>query len=453
MKVIVIGNGKVGKSLVEQLSNEGHDVTVIDKKLNRLEVLNNSSDVLCLQGDGININTLLEAGVDTADFVISTTSSDELNIVSSLLAKSRGAKHTVARIRSKEYADQANFIKKDLSVDYVINPELQTAKDIANQFRFVGDFKVESISARGIVDIISFKLEKTFSFVGLSLSKINAIYGIQMLVCAVQRNDKVIIPSGDFVLKENDTIYIMASYKEINRIIRLFDIKGKMYNNVLIVGASKLSYYLACELIKMNLKVKIIDNDLEACETMAEQLPKATIIHGDASNQLTLDEEGAFDSEAFILLTGNDELNILLSLYAKAKNVKKVITKVNQTGFSELVKTLGLNNIFSPREIITNHIISYFRSIQRGSGKGNAISVHRLVKNEVEAVECLIDNNFKYINIPLKDINLQNDILIAGVIRNNEFIRANGNTTLNVGDVAIILSLKKKITKLEDIIK
>lgn len=451
MKVIVIGNGKVGKSLVEQLFEEGHDVTVIDKKLERLEVLNNTSDVLCIQGDGININTLIEAGVETSDFVISTTSSDELNIVSGLLAKSRGAKHTVARIRSKEYSDQAKFIKKDLSIDYVINPELQTAKDIANQFRFVGDFKVESLSSRGLVDIISFKLEKSFKIVGLTLSQINTQYGIKMLVCAVQRKDRAIIPSGDFLLCENDIIYIMASYKEINTIIRLFDIKDKQVDSVFIVGASKLSYYLSKELLKMNLSVKIMDHNLEACENMAEQLPEATIIHADAGNQQILEEEGAFNSGAFISLTGNDEMNIILSLCAKAKNTKKIITKVNQFGFMELVKTLGLNNIFSPREVITNHIISYFRSIKRG--EGSAISVHRLVSNQVEAVEYLIDDNFSYINIPLKDLNLQKDILIAGVIRKNEFIRANGNTTLNKNDVVIILSLKKKITKLEDIIK
>lgn len=452
MKVIVIGNGKVGKSLVEQLFEEGHDVTVIDKKLDRLESLNNTSDVLCLQGDGINIDTLLEAGVETSDFVISTTSSDELNIVSGLLAKSRGAKHTVARIRSKEYSDQAKFIKQNLSIDYVINPELQTAKDIANQFRFVGDFKVESISARGLVDIISFKLEKSFSFVGLSLSQINSTYGIQMLVCSVQRKDEVIIPSGDFVLLEGDIIYIMASYKEINKIIRLFDIKDKRVDSVFIVGASKLSYYLAKELLKMNLSIKIMDNNIEACESMAEQLPEATIIHGDAGNQLTLEEEGAFNSGAFISLTGNDEMNIILSLYAKAKRTKKVITKVNQLGFTELVKTLGLNNIFAPREVITNHIISYFRSIERGK-EGSAISVHRLVSNQVEAVEYLVDDNFKYINTALKDINLQKDILIAGVVRENEFIRANGNTKLIKNDIVIILSLKKRITELEDIIK
>lgn len=452
MKVIVIGNGKVGKSLVEQLFEEGHDVTVIDKKLDRLESLNNTSDVLCLQGDGINIDTLLEAGVETSDFVISTTSSDELNIVSGLLAKSRGAKHIVARIRSKEYSDQAKFIKQDLSIDYVINPELQTAKDIANQFRFVGDFKVESISARGLVDIISFKLEKSFSFVGLSLSQINSTYGIQMLVCSVQRKDEVIIPSGDFVLLEGDIIYIMASYKEINKIIRLFDIKDKRVDSVFIVGASKLSYYLAKELLKMNLSIKIMDNNIEACESMAEQLPEATIIHGDAGNQLTLEEEGAFNSGAFISLTGNDEMNIILSLYAKAKRTKKVITKVNQLGFTELVKTLGLNNIFAPREVITNHIISYFRSIERGK-EGSAISVHRLVSNQVEAVEYLVDDNFKYINTALKDINLQKDILIAGVVRENEFIRANGNTKLIKNDIVIILSLKRRITELEDIIK
>lgn len=450
MKIIVIGNGKVGKSLIEQLQIEGHDITVIDKKISKLEELNNSSDVLCINGDGVNVDVLLESGVSNADLLISVTSSDEFNIVSSMIAKKLGAKNVVARIRSREYIKQRRFIKRDLNIDFVINPELRTAKEIANQFKFVGDFKVESFS-KGLVDILSFKLDNENKLNNLSLFEINKKYNVKMLVCAVERGSEVFIPSGDFNLTSGDIIHIIAANKDIHKIIEIIGKDDEKTNSVIIIGAGKITYYLANELFKLGLDVKIIDSDLNVCEEMAELLPKATIIHGDATNQNLLEEEGLYNLDAFISLTGNDEINIILSLYAKTKKIKKIITKVNQGTYSDLIKDLGLTNIFTPKEVITGNIITYVRSLDN-VGKNSADSIHRLVSNKVEALEFTINSSFNKCNIPLKNMKLANNILIAGVVRKGEFIIADGNLELKENDSIIVISNKKIINELNDIL-
>lgn len=446
MKVIVIGNGKVGNSLISQLILEGHDITVVDKKLSKLEELNNTSDVLCIHGDGLDLEVLKEAGVENSDLVISVTSSDELNIVCSMLAKSYGAKYVVARIRSKEYAKQRKFIKEDLNIDFAINPEMRTAKEIANQFKIVGDFKIESFS-KGFVEILSLDLKDGDSFVGLKLSEIKT----NLLVVSVERGEDVFIPSGDFKLESGDKIHIVSSSKNIHNIVDLFVENEKRPKSVSIVGASKLTYYLVQELLKMNIELKIIDSNLETCEKMSELVPSATIIHGDATNQTLLEEEDIFNSDVFIALTGNDEINIILSMYAKNKKINKIITKVNNSTYIDLIKDLGIKNIFSPREVITNKILAYVRSIAN-IGAISAESVHRLASNKVEALEFKITKDFKYINIPLKDLSLIKDILVAGVVRKGEFIVANGNLSLEIGDMVIVIAVKKKISSLNDVI-
>lgn len=451
MKVIVVGNGKVGNSLVRQLQSEGHDITVIDKKMARLEELNNNSDVLCLNGDGIDEKVLLEAGIQTADLVIAVTSSDEFNIVCCMLSKRLGAKSVVARIRGKEYAKQGNFIRRNLNIDYAINPELRTAKEIANQFKFIGDFKIESVS-KGLVDILSFKLEEGNKLIDLKLSEIYTNYAIKMLVCAVERENEVFVPSGNFKLAKGDMLHIIAGNKEIPKIVNIVDNKCEdITSSVVIVGGGKISYYLCQELIKMGLDIKIIDSNLQVCEEMAELLPQATIIYGDGTNQTLLEEEGIINTDAFVSLTGNDEINIILSLYAKTKKIKKIITKVNQGTYSELIKELGLNNVFTPRDVITGNILTYVRSIENGV-QISADAVHRLASNKVEALEFKVNETFTHTGITLKDLKLASGIIVAGVVRKGQFIVADGNLSLEQNDSVIIIAVKKRISNLNDIL-
>lgn len=447
MKVIVVGNGKVGKSVIEQLYTEGHDITVIDKKMQGLEETNNSLDVLCINGDGIDNEVLIEAGVPNADLVIAVTSSDELNIVCSMISKNLGAKNVVTRIRSKEYAKQGQFIKKNLNIDLPINPELRTAREIANQFKFVGDFKIESLS-KGLVEIVSFRLNENNKLVGLKLNEISK----NILVCAVERQDDVFIPSGDFKLEKGDRIHIVFSGKNLNDIYSILGENEKRAKSAFIVGAGKITYYLSKELLKLGMEIKIIDSDLCVCENMAELLPESTIIHGDATNQVVLEEEGVFDSDSFVALTGNDEINILLSLYAKNKNVNKVIAKINNTSYGNLVKDFGLTNVFTPKDVITDIILTYVRAIEN-SEEIAADTVYRLVSNKVEALEFRVLDNFKGIGIPLKELKLLKDIIVAGVVRKGDFIVADGNLSIELNDRVIIISFNKRLHNLNDIIR
>ena len=438
MKVIVVGNGKVGKSVIEQLYTEGHDITVIDKKMQILEEINNSLDVLCINGDGIDNEVLIEAGVPNADLVIAVTSSDELNIVCSMMSKNLGAKNVVTRIRSKEYAKQGQFIKKNLNIDLPINPEFRTAREIANQFKFVGDFKTESLS-KGLVEIVSFRLNENNKLVGLKLNEISK----NILVCAVERQDDVFIPSGDFKLEKGDRIHIVFSGKNLNDIYSILGGNEKRAKSAFIVGAGKITYYLSKELLKLGMEIKIIDSDLCVCENMAELLPEATIIHGDATNQVVLEEEGVFDSDSFVALTGNDEKN---------KNVNKVIAKINNTSYGNLVKDFGLTNVLTPKDVIIDIILTYVRAIEN-SEEIAADTVYRLVYNKVEALEFRVLDNFKGIGIPLKELKLLKDIIVAGVVRKGDFIVADGNLSIELNDRVIIISFNKRLHNLNDIIR
>ncbi|CAM3169498.1 Trk system potassium transporter TrkA [Streptobacillus felis] len=450
MKVIVVGNGNVGNSLIEQLQSEGHDITVIDKKISNLEDLNNKSDVLCINGDGINEAVLTEAGVKDSDLLIAVTSSDELNIVCCMLSKRLGVKNVVARIRGKEYAKQRDFIKRNLNIDYAINPELRTANEIANQFKFIGNFKIDTLS-KGLVDVLSFRIEEGNKLIDLKLSEIYKNYSIKMLVCAVERENEVFVPSGDFKLEKGDMLHLISSNKEIPKIVGIIDSSEQITSNVVIVGGGKISYYLCNELIKMGLDIKVIDSDIHVCEELAELLPQVTIICGDATNQTLLEEEGILNTDAFVSLTGNDEINIILSLYAKTQNINKVITKVNQPTYLQLVKKIGLDNVFTPRDVITGSILKYVRSI-KNKGQISADSVHRIVSNKVEALEFKINETFNYTDIPLKDLKLEKGIIIAGVVRDGQFIIADGNLSLKHFDTIIVIAIKKRITNLNDIL-
>ena len=447
MKLIVVGNGKVGQSLIRQLYSEGHDITVIDKKIERLEEINNELDVLCINGDGVDNDVLIEAGVENTDLVIAVTSSDELNIVCSLISKKLGAKHVVSRIRSKEYIGRYKFLKEDLNIDLPVNPELRTAKEIANQFKFVGDFKIDTF-AKGLAEMLSFRLSKGHPLIGRKLIDIDD----RILVCAVEREESVIIPSGDFKLERGDKLYIILPSKYVVNIQDLIGTEERNNKSVLIVGGGKITYYLCKELLKYGMDIKIIDNNKEVCENLAEIFPSITIIHGDATNPTVLEEEGIFDSDTFIALTGNDEINIILSLFAKAKKLNKIISKVNNNSYNNLIKDYGLTNIFSPREVITDLILTYVRTVEN-IGFASADYVHRFVNNKVEALEFQVPDNFKYIGIPLKNLILEKDILVAGVVRNGEFIVADGNLDIKEKDRIMIISFEKKIKDLRDIIR
>lgn len=452
MKVIIIGLGKVGTNLIEQLNKEGHDICVIDNDFETLEEINNTLDVLCVHGNGVDMDVQLEAGVKEADLVIATTPTDDLNLISCLLAKKHGAKKVVARVRNPEYYNQIYFIQKDMGIDYIINPEFQTSIEIARQFRFPSAMNIETF-CKGRVEMVEFLLKDDSKLAGMRLSEIYQSFKIKLLICVVQRGEEVFIPRGDFLLQGGDRIHITATHQEIANFAKRLNIIDEIVKNVLIIGGGRLTYYLAMQLLKMKMRVKIIEMDEKRCEDLSELLPEATIILGDGTNEELLHEENLNMADAFVTLTGLDEENIILSLYAKSQGVPKIVTKVNQHTYKNMVGGLGLETVISPKDVITNHILTYARGLENSTGSTDIESLYLLVKNRVEAVEFIVHDDLPFLNVPFKDLRIKPNVLVASLVRGGQVIIPDGNSSIQKGDKVIIVSLEAGLIDLSEILE
>ena len=452
MKVVVIGNGKVGRTIVEQIRQEGHQVVVVDNDSEVVEDIINELDVTGIVGNGASYDVLKEAGVDKADLVISSTNSDETNILSCLIAQKIGADATVARVRSYEYSNQLNIIRDGLGITMPINPESETANEITKILNFPEAIRVDSF-ANGHVDLVELFIPEGNQLIGQSLLSIYQKYQIKVLVCAVVRGEEVIIPTGSFTFQAKDKIYITASSRSTLRsfLTKVGLIESKL-KSVMIVGGGKISAYLGKELLKNKLDVKIIEEDRERCAELSTLLPDATIIHGDGTDQEVLLEEGLLYTDAIVCLTGSDEENIIVSMFAEQQHVKKIITKVNKASLVGLMESVSLASVVSTKEITASKIISYIRSVKNKRGN-NVITLHKLVNNKVEALEFLVKNNKKLIDIPLKDLKLKENILIAAIIRKNEVIIPSGNDVISVDDKVIVVTTNQFLDELNDILE
>ena len=451
MKIIVIGDGKVGRTIVEHTSKEGHEVTIIDKNPKVIEQLVNKFDIMGVCGNGASYEIQKSAGVGKADLVVATTSSDEVNILSCIVAKSLGAPSTIARVRSYEYNSQIDILQKTLGITLIINPEYETAKEISNIINFPEAIRIDSF-ANGHVDLVELYIPENSPLIDLSLSMIHTKYQVSILVCAVQRGDEVIIPDGNFVFKAKDKIHITASRNNIKSFLKKLGLIESKLQSVMIIGGGKISLYLAEELIKSKYQVKIIESDYDRCLELSELLTDATIIHGDGSDQILLQEEGINETDAVVCLTGLDEENIIMSMYASKQNVHKIITKVNKSTLFNLLETIDMASIVAPKEITSARIISYVRATSNKRGS-NVETLYKLVNNQVEALEFIVKDNKKLVNIALKDLKLKRKILIACIIRDNEVIIPSGNDMiLNNDRVIVVTTADKCLTELSDIL-
>lgn len=452
MKIVIVGDGKVGGTIANQLSLEGHDVIVIDNNAAVLSQSGNTMDVFCIEGNGATASVLKDAGVQNADVLIAATSADEVNMLCCLLGKKLGAKHTIARVRNPEYFAQMNLIKEELGLSMAVNPELAAATEISRLLRFPSAIKIEPF-ARGRVELVELKIPANSPLDGMPLWAIYKEFQVKILICAVQREGEVIIPSGDFVLKSGDKINVTASHIEISNFFRTIGIFRSGVKSVMIIGGGRIAYYLAKELNAIHVKVKIIERDLKRCEYLCEMLPDSVIIHGDGTEKDLLHEEGLEKTDAFVTLTGMDEENIIVALYAKEKKVSKVVAKVNKISFYEIMDNLNIDSFISPKTIAAQNIVRYVRAMKNSMRSNNVVTLHTMINDQVEAVEFKVKEDSSIVGIPLKNFKRRDGLIVASIIRGTQIIIPSGNDTIEKGDNVVVVTTKKHLTDLNQIQK
>ncbi len=453
MNIIVAGCGKIGKAIIATLCSEGHDVTVMDKSAETVSEITNIYDVIGICGNSADCETLEEAAVESAELFICVTGSDEMNMLSCFLAKKMGAKHTVARIRNPEYNDRSlGFMRQQLDLSMSINPELLVAQELYNILKLPSAFKVEYFSRRNL-EMIEVRLKSESPLCGKKLSKLREKQNVEFLIGAVLRGGKVIIPDGSFELQAGDVISIAAAPTDMQKLLKGLGILKKQARSVMILGGSKTAYYLAKMLLSSGNEVKIIEKDAARCEQLSEILPKAVFINGDGSQQELLLEEGLRSLDAFVALTGMDEENILISIFASNQNVPKVISKVNRDEMVKMAENLGLDCIVSTKSITSDIILRYTRALKNTLGS-SIETLYKIMDGKVEALEFKVHPDSKLLGVPIKELKIKPGILIAGIIRaGKKTIIPKGDDMIMQGDRVIILSAEYRISRLSDILR
>ncbi len=452
MKIIIVGCGKIGTSILESLVGEGNDVVVVDDSPAVIDEVSNIYDVMCVCGNGADTETLEEAGVSKAELFVAVTNSDELNMLACFVAERMGAKHTIARIRNPEYNDQSlDFFKKQLNLTVSLNPEWMAAQELYNILKMPAAVNIEKFSGRNL-EMLEIRLKPNSILDGMNLIELRRQYKAKFLICAVQRGEEVYIPDGNFVLKSGDKIGVTASPSEMNRLLKMWGLIQKSAKNVTILGASRIAYYLAKRLISNGTEVKVIDQDEKRCLAFASMLPEAVVLHGDGAEQELLLEEGIDSTGAFVALTGKDELNILISIFAGSRNVPKVIAKVNRKELATMAENLGLDTIISPKKIVSDVLARYARALKNTVGS-NIETLYKLMGGSVEALEFNVSQDFKGANIPLKELALKPNILIAGIIRGRKAIIPSGDDVIIPGNRVVVIVSGQQLLDLSDILK
>lgn len=451
MKIVIIGDGKVGHKLTTQLSEEDYDVVLIDQNEGKLKEALNRLDIFCITGNGADVEVQKEADVPHADLVIACASTDELNMLSCLLAKRLGARHTIARVRNPVYFRQMSLLKEDLHLSMAINPELTAANEIARVLLLPETSKVETFM-KGRVELVEFNIREESRLIGLSLAEVYQKFQIKVLVCAVKRGCEVYIPDGSFVLQKGDKMHIAAAHRELESFFKALGKKVLKVKKVMICGGGHVCFYLALQLLQVGMQVKIIEKDEKRCESLCELLPKATVIHGDAADHELLMEEGIREADAVVALTGMDEENIIMSLFAKTQGVGKVVAKVNEDSRAQMVEEMGIDSTISAKSATADAILSYVRARKNSYSSVNVETMYRLLGGKVEALEFIIKKECRFTNVALKDLPTKANHLIACIGRKGRIIIPNGEDHLEVGDSVIVVTKDHIIKDFSDIL-
>lgn len=452
MKIIIGGCGKIGETLLAALVSEGHDVVALDNNPAVLSQITNIYDVIGVCGNASDCETLEDAGISSAGLFIAVTPSDEVNMLSCFLAKRMGAAYTIARIRNPEYNDGSlGFMKRELGLSMAINPELLAAQELFDVLKMPSAVKIETFAGRAF-EMIELRLKDDSPLDGMTLKELRDKYKTKVLICVVQRGDEVHIPDGNFVLKNGDRIGLTASPSDIEKFLATIGMLKKRAKNVMILGGSKTAWYLAKMLEETGSEVKIIEQNEKICGELSETLPDATIIHGDGSEHELLLEEGIRLADAFITLTGMDEENILISLYASQQKVPTVISKVNRNELMTMAENLGIDCVISPKKVVADVLIRYARALENSRGS-NVETLYKLMDGQAEALEFGVGVDSRLTNIPLRDLDLKPGILLAGIIRERQSIIPGGNDSILPGDKVVVIAANQRLRDLADIVK
>ena len=450
MKIIIVGDGKVGFTLAEHLSQEKHDITVIDTNDDALKRASEALDVMCVKGNGASISALRESGVDTADVIIAATSMDEVNMVCCLTAKRLGAKYTIARVRNVEYALELSTLKKELGIDLVINPENATAVEIARLLRFPPAANIETFY-RGRVELISFRVQEDDFLVGHPLSaQAYRLQELPMLFCAAEREGEVIIPDGSFVPQVGDRLYIIGQPVGLNAFFKMLGRYTPKIKDVFLVGGGRITHYLAAILENLGMRVKVVEKQMERCRHLSEVLPRTTVICGDGTDEELLESENIANADAFIALTDRDEDNLIISLYAMQQGLSKVIVKSNRQNYVGIAQAVGLDSVISPKLITANQILQVVRGIK--NSKGSVMNaLYKIANGSAEAMEFVANETTRHLGVALKDLRLKRGILVAVLVHQSRIIIPDGSSSIQNGDTVIIVSRNQHILDINDI--
>ena len=451
MNIIIVGCGKVGSTLARQLSKEGHNISIIDINDRVVEEFSNTHDVMGVIGNGAAYSIQKAAGIEKAHLLIAVTGSDELNLLCCLIARKAGNCATIAKVRDPIYNNEIEFIKEELGLSMVINPEYEAASEIARILRFPSAIDI-NIFNKGSVELLSFKVEKGSILNEMKIQEIRGKLKCDILVSMVERGEEVIIPNGEFIIKENDIVSLIASHKKATEFFIKIGMINNPVKNAMLIGGGHISYYLAKRLLKYGINVTLIDKNQKRCEELSELIPEAMIIHGDGTDKELLMEEGITEAESFASLTGIDEQNVLLSLYANSKMKGKIITKVNRIDFDEVLDNLNLGSIIYPKFITMQYILQYVRAMNNSIGS-NVETLYKIKKDKAEALEFHVNENSKVVGIPIEKLNLKDNLVICSIKRKGEIITPNGQDCIKKGDYVIVATTNMGLQDLSDILR
>ena len=450
LNIIIVGCGKVGRALVEQLSKEGHYITIIDKNPEKIQSLTNLYDIMGIVGNGASYSVQMEAGIEDADLIISVTDSDELNLLCCTVAKQVGDCSAIARVRTPDYSKEVSYLRDKLGLAMIINPELEAAKEAARILYLPTALEVNSF-AHGQAELIKIKVPVGNTIDGMTIAHLGRKIAPNILICAVERDGEVTIPAGDFTIQRGDIISFAASRKVAKQFLEDIGFKTNQVGNTMIIGGGKSTYYLAKLLMNMGIEVKIIESNRQKCEELSILLPKAIIINGDGTDEELLKEEGIETAESFVPLTGIDEENVMLTLYARKVSKAKVITKINRMTFKTVLNDLDLGSVIYPRYITSEAIVAYVRA-KRASRGSDIETLYHIFDSKAEAIEFRIREESSVTDVCLANMSLKKNLLIAFINRNGKIIIPSGNDCIRVGDTVTIVTTHTGLKDIRDIL-
>ncbi len=438
MNIIIAGGGKVGQTLARQLAAEGHDLTLIDRNSGVLEAAVERYDAIAVAGNCASKEVLLRAGVANADLLIAATNADEVNLLCCMTGHGLNRKlHTIARIRNPEYADQVMTMRDIFPLSMTVNPERQAALEIEQLLKFPGFLRRDTF-AKGRTQIVELRIDSNSKLCNVSLSDMSGIVKCRVLVCAVLRAGTAVAPSGNFVLREGDRIFVTAPTANLTTLLKNLGIITRKVRKVMLCGGGRVSYYLASLLEKDGISVQLLEKQYARCVELAQLLPKTSVIHGDCSSQMMLEDQGIGDCDALVTLTGMDETNMVVSLYGGSRGVPQIITKLSRGENSNIADSMALGSMVCPKELCCNNIVRYVRAMQNQTGA--AVSVHSIADGQAEAVEFLVDGSTKNCNIPLREMKLKPNVLVVSITHGAQTLIPNGNCVFTQGDTVVVVT-------------